>query len=73
MFKQKKKNLRGKDFEKQVYDFYKKYQISFENPPTKTPEEYGRAIVEEINNQHSSNQQDSKIKLAGTSQPGRFI
>ena len=71
MIKQKKKNL--EDFEKQVYDFYKKHQISFENPPTKTPEEYGRAIVEEINNQHSFNQQDSKIKLAGTSQPGKFI
>ena len=71
MFKQKKKTL--KDFEKQVYDFYKKYHIFFENPPAKTPEEYGRAIVEEVNNQHSFNQQDSKIKLAGTSQPGRFI
>ena len=71
MIKQKKKKL--KDFEKQVYDFYKKYHISFENPPTKTPEEYGRTIVEEINNQHSSNQQAPKIKLAGTSQPGRFI
>ncbi|MDE0118461.1 MAG: hypothetical protein OXM55_00440 [Bdellovibrionales bacterium] len=69
MTKQKKKNLENlEDFEKQVYDFYKKHNISFENPPTKTPEEYGRAIVEEINNQ-----QDSKIKLAGTSQPGRFI
>ena len=56
-----------------MYDFYKKHNISFEKPPTKTPEEYGRAIVEEINNQHSFNQQDSKIKLAGTSQPGRFI
>ena len=71
MIKQKKKNL--EDLEKQVYDFYKNHKIAFENPPTKTPEEYGRAIVEEINNQQSFNQQDSKIKLAGTSQPGRFI
>ena len=71
MIKQKKKQLKG--FEKKVYDFYKKHHISFENPPTKTPEEYGRAIVEEVNRQHSLNQQDSKIKLAGTSQPGRLI
>lgn len=71
MIKRKKKT--SKNFEKQVYDFYKKHHIPFENPPTKTPEEYGRAIVEEINRQHSFNQQDFKIKLAGTSQPGRFI
>ena len=71
MIKEKKRQL--KDFEKQVYDFYKKYHISFDNPPTKTPEEYGRAIVEEVKNQYSFNQKDSKIKLAGTSQPGRLI
>ena len=67
------KELKDKDFEKQVFEFYEKYNIPFENPPTKTPEEYGRAIVEEINSQYSLNQQKYKIKLAGTSQPGKFI
>ena len=69
MTKQKEKN---KAFEKQVYDFYKEHKILFENPPTKTPEEYGRAIVEKIKSQHS-NQKECNIKLTGTSQPEKFI
>ena len=67
------KEPKNKDFEEQVYEFYKKYNIPFENPPTKTPEEYAQYIFEEINSPHSFNQQKYKIRLAGTSQPGKFI
>ncbi len=67
------KNKKAKDFEKQVYSFYRKYNIPFEDPPTKTPEEYGRAIVEEVFKNNFSDQKSPKIKLAGTTKQGKFI
>ena len=70
MFKKKKKT----SFEEQVYSFYKEHNIPFENPPTRSPEECGRLIVEEMKkNRLSENQGPLNIRLSGTAEPNKLV
>ena len=69
MFKKKKKD--SDVFSKRVYDFYKEHNIPFDNPPLKSPEEYAKDVINEMNKRF--NQGSNTIKLSGTSESGRLI